>query len=251
MDLKDFTARYRTARTPVGEIAYVDIGSGPVVLFVHGVSVNSALWRRVIGTVSAEFRCLAIDLPLHGRSPARSDHNYSLSRLADGLRAFLDTIGVNSVHLVGNDSGGAICQVFAAGNWQRLRSLVLTNSDTRGNIPPPTFARTVELARQGRMAASATRWIGNLELARSNRNIGGGYRDPKHLTDEAIRHFLTPTMGNEVVAREFERFLVMALREEDLIAAEPSSGNSVYRRPSSGQPKISTLRRSGPNGSPD
>jgi len=176
MDLDAFTSHYHLRNTRSGQLAYVDIGSGPVVLFVHGVCVNSALWRRVIAAVQHEYRCLAVDLPLHGRSPARADHNYSLATLAQALGDLLDDLDVPVVHLIGNDTGGAICQVFAATQRERLRSLTLTNCDTRDNIPPEPFVRTVELARQGRLAKTATRWVHNLNLVRSERissPIGG------------------------------------------------------------------------------
>ena len=224
MDLDSFTSHYQVADTRSGPLAYVDIGAGPPVLFVHGVSVNSALWRRVIAAVQDEYRCLAVDLPLHGRSPARSDHDYSLGTLAHMLRDLLDALGVPVVHLVGNDTGGAVCQVFAATQRERLRSLTLTNCDTRGNIPPEPFVRTVELARQGRLARVATRWVQDLNLARSERSIGSGYRNSAYLTDAAIRNYLGPVMGTLETAQEFEYFLTTALRDDDLMAIEPRLG---------------------------
>jgi pimeloyl-ACP methyl ester carboxylesterase len=220
MDLDAFTSHYQVADTRSGPLAYVDIGAGPPVLFVHGVSVNSALWRRVIAAVQDEYRCLAVDLPLHGRSPARADHDYSLGTLAGMLRDLLDVLDVPAVHLAGNDTGGAVCQIFAATQRERLRSVTLTNCDTRGNIPPEPFVRTVELARQGRFARVATRWVQNLNLARSQQSIGSGYRNSAYLTDAAIRHYLGPVMGTLETAREFEHFLTTALRDDDLIAAE-------------------------------
>jgi pimeloyl-ACP methyl ester carboxylesterase len=221
MDLDAFTSHYHLRDTRSGQLAYVDIGSGPPVLFVHGVCVNSALWRRVIAAVQHEYRCLAVDLPLHGRSPARSDHNYSLATLAQALGDLLDDLDVPVVHLIGNDTGGAVCQVFAATQHERLRSLTLTNCDTRDNIPPEPFVRTVELARQGRLAKAATRWVHNLNLARSERSIGSGYRNRAYLTDAAIRHYLGPVLGTLEVAKEFEHFLSTALRADDLITTEP------------------------------
>lgn len=221
MDLETFTSHYQVADTRSGPLAYVDIGAGPAVLFVHGVCVNSALWRRVIAAVQDDYRCLAVDLPLHGRSPARPDHHYSLATLAQGLCDLLDALNVPQVHLLGNDTGGAVCQVLAATQRARLRSLTLTNCDTRGNIPPASFVRTVELARAGRLARSATRWVRNLDLARSERSIGAGYRHSAYLTEAVIRHYLGPVMGTLEAAREFEHFLSTALRDDDLIATEP------------------------------
>jgi pimeloyl-ACP methyl ester carboxylesterase len=57
-----------TTTTRYGEISYLDAGTGPVALFVHGIATNAYLWRYVIGALSSQRRCIAIDLPLHGQS---------------------------------------------------------------------------------------------------------------------------------------------------------------------------------------
>ncbi len=49
----------------------------------------------------------------------------------------IDALGIDTIDLVGNDSGGAIAQIFAAHYPQRLRSLVLTNCDVHDGWPPP------------------------------------------------------------------------------------------------------------------
>ena len=57
--------------TRSGPASYVDTGGpGRPVLFVHGVGTSSYLWRNVIGLLDGERRCVAIDLPLHGHTPA-------------------------------------------------------------------------------------------------------------------------------------------------------------------------------------
>jgi pimeloyl-ACP methyl ester carboxylesterase len=53
--------------TPFGRIAYRERGEGPVALFVHGVIVNSYLWRHPLAELSALRRCIAVDLMAHGQ----------------------------------------------------------------------------------------------------------------------------------------------------------------------------------------
>ena len=64
--------RYRgEAATRSGPASYIDTGGdGPAALFVHGVGTSSYLWRHVIAQMAGERRCVAVDLPLHGRTPA-------------------------------------------------------------------------------------------------------------------------------------------------------------------------------------
>ena len=64
--------KYRSqVRTRSGPASYVDTGGpGRPVLFVHGVGTSSYLWRNVIAQLDGERRCVAVDLPLHGYTPA-------------------------------------------------------------------------------------------------------------------------------------------------------------------------------------
>src|SRR6266545_6185247 len=157
-----------TASTSFGDIAYVDVGEGPVALFVHGVFLNAELWRNVISALADERRCIAIDLPCHGETRVKPDQEVTLPAMADIVAGFCDALDIDRVDLVGNDSGGAVAQVFAARHPQRLRTLVLTNCDTHDNIPPENFKQPVELAAQGQLAPIAAELAVNAELARSD-----------------------------------------------------------------------------------
>lgn len=120
-----------------GTIQYADVGVGDPVLFVHGAFVNGALWRKVTGPLSEEYRCLVPTLPLGGhRVPMHPDADLTPSGLADLLAEFLDTLGLERATLVGNDSGGALSQVFLAEYPDRVERLVLTNCDAFENFPP-------------------------------------------------------------------------------------------------------------------
>jgi pimeloyl-ACP methyl ester carboxylesterase len=69
MQLQQLDARRHTVTTRSGDISYLDIGTGPVALFVHGVATNAYFWRNVIGGLAAgparaaaspwTFRCTA------------------------------------------------------------------------------------------------------------------------------------------------------------------------------------------------
>ena len=82
MQLAELDAHRHTAATSSGDISYLDIGTGPVALFVHGIATNAYLWRNVIGALSTPRRCIAVDLPLHGRSPVTAAQDLSIAELA-------------------------------------------------------------------------------------------------------------------------------------------------------------------------
>src|SRR5690349_23306338 len=155
MQLQELDAARRSVTTRSGEISYIDIGTGPAALFVHGVATNAHLWRNVIGGLAERRRCIALDLPLHGRSPVADEQDLSLAALAVVLEDFCDALGLTGVDLVANDTGGAIAQIFAARHPERLATFTLTNCDTSGNTPPESFKPIVELAAAGQLAPTA------------------------------------------------------------------------------------------------
>ncbi|HSS09318.1 MAG TPA: alpha/beta hydrolase [Acidimicrobiales bacterium] len=219
MNLETFDALRKTVESRSGPISYVDVGEGPVTLFVHGVGMNGYLWRNVIEALGDERRCLALDLPLHGHTPARPDQDFSLTALAEVVEDFCDALTLNQIDLVANDTGGAVCQIFAVRHAGRLRTMVLTNCDTHDNVPPEEFMPTVELAASGELAPTAGQLVDDPELARTI-VYASTYEHPERLSDEEVRAFLEPVVGSLATARQFERLLT-SLRAEDLLAVEP------------------------------
>ncbi len=129
MQPRELDAGRRTVSTTSGEISFIDIGTGPAALFVHGVGTNAYLWRNVIGSLAGSRRCLAIDLPLHGQTPVAPGQDLSVAAMASVLEDFCDAVGLASIDLVANDTGGAVAQVFAARNsagWRRSPSPTAT-----------------------------------------------------------------------------------------------------------------------------
>jgi pimeloyl-ACP methyl ester carboxylesterase len=219
MQLSEVDAHRHTAATRSGEISYIDIGAGPVALFVHGIVTNAYLWRHVIEALAGQRRCIAVDLPLHGRSPVTAEQDLSLPALAAGLDDFCEALGLNGIDLVANDTGGAIAQVFAARHARRLATLTLTNCDTAGNLPPDAFKPLVELAAAGNLAPSAVAMLGDLEAA-AQVSFASGYEHLDRIDRDVIRSYLEPCFGTMERARQFERLLV-ALDDGDLQAVTP------------------------------
>ena len=219
MEIHELDAHRHATATRSGEVSYVDVGTGPVALFVHGLATSAYLWRNVIEALAGQRRCIAIDLPLHGQSPVTPEQDVSIAALAQLIGDFCDAVGLDRVDLVANDTGGAIAQVFAARNPQRLATLTLTNCDTSDNLPPETFKPTVELAAAGALAPAAVSLLGNIDAAR-DLVFGPGYEHPELLAPETVRAYLEPCFGTLDRALQFER-MVVALDADDLQAVEP------------------------------
>jgi pimeloyl-ACP methyl ester carboxylesterase len=219
MQPRELDASRRTVSTTSGEISYIDIGTGPAALFVHGVGTNAYLWRNVLGPLATARRCLAIDLPLHGQTPVAAGQDLSVAALASVLEDFCDALELTGIDLVANDTGGAVAQVFAARNPHRLATLTLTDCDTEGNLPPEAFKPVIDMAAAGDLAPAMAALMEDIGAAR-DAAFGSAYEHPNDTDPAVIRAYLEPCVGTPERAREFERLLV-ALDSGDLEAVQP------------------------------
>jgi len=138
----------KSARLASGTIEYREAGTGDPIVFVHGLLVNGRLWDGPASLLSEEFRCIVPDWPMGShRTPMNPDADLSPPGQAELIAAFLDSLGIERVIIVGNDSGGAISQIFAAAHPDRVDRLILTNCDTHENFPPFPFSLMPPLAR--------------------------------------------------------------------------------------------------------
>lgn len=133
-------------RTSAGRIRYSETGAGPALVFVHGLLANGGLWRKVVPRLSDRFRCIVPDWPLGAhRVPMSPDADLSPPGLARVIAEVLESLDVDGATLVGNDTGGALCQLVAAGHPERVGAMVLSDCDTYENFLPPLF-RPLQLA---------------------------------------------------------------------------------------------------------
>jgi len=212
VDIATFHARRRFAEVKSGRIAYVEDGEGPAALFVHGVPLNGYHWRHVIDRVRQRRRCIAVDLMGLGYSEIAPTRDVSFTAQACMLAEVLDALGIEQVDLVGNDSGGAIAQIFAAHHPHRLTSLVLTNCDVHDGWPPPQVLPLIERARAGTLAPIFQPMIERPGLLRERYARGESvplfrsYADPSVLTDEVIRLYLQPLLSSQQRIDAFQRY---------------------------------------------
>ena len=116
---------------------YADTGgSGPPVVFLHGVLMNGTLWSEIVEGLRDRYRCIVPELPFGAHAtpmPVDADRRLeSLARMVAGLLAELD---LRNVTLVCNDWGGAQLAVRPGGS-DRVANLVLVSCEAFDNYPP-------------------------------------------------------------------------------------------------------------------
>jgi pimeloyl-ACP methyl ester carboxylesterase len=219
MFLQNFDDHRHTVATRAAEVSYVEVGAGPPALFVHGIATNAYVWHDLIGHLADVRRCIAIDLPLHGRSTARPEQEMTIGAFADVVAEVCQRLDLTDVDLVAHDTGGAIAQVFAARHPRLLRTLTLTNCETQDDIPPAAMAPTVELARAGQLAPAAASILA--DPAASRGFFATGYQNPDFLSQDLVNAFLEPVVGTPAAAERFQE-LIAGLGPADLRAAAPA-----------------------------
>jgi haloalkane dehalogenase len=111
-----------------GHIHYVDEGSGPTVLLLHGNPTWSYIYRDVIKQLRGECRLVAVDLPGFGMSRAPAGYGFTPREHADVVTDFVARLELEDLVLVVQDWGGPIGMSYAVGHRENLRGVVIMNT---------------------------------------------------------------------------------------------------------------------------
>lgn len=223
LDLAAFHASRRFAVTGFGRIAYVERGSGPAALFIHGLPLNGFQWRGALERLATLRRCIAPDSMGLGYSEIPEGQNLSPEAQAEMFADFLDALRIPAADLVASDSGGAIAQIFVARYPERVRTLLLTNCDVHEDSPPPALLPVIAASKEGTFADQML-----LPQLRDKANVRSAtglstccYSTRAHPTDEAIECYLSPLLSSPLRKAQFHGYCI-ELERNPLLAIEPA-----------------------------
>lgn len=132
------------------DVEYADTGTGPTILFVHGVYVTGAVWNDVVAELSDGFRCIAPTWPLGAHSTSTDGADLGAEAAARRIVHFVEALDLTAVTVVANDTGGGLVLASLGDpglDTSRVARLVLTNCDSYEHFPPGSFAQIVKLCR--------------------------------------------------------------------------------------------------------
>ncbi|HAP77202.1 MAG TPA: alpha/beta hydrolase [Acidimicrobiaceae bacterium] len=181
-------ARYLDVGT--GEVAYRSVGTGPDVLFVHGWPVSGATFRCLLPHLAPHVTCHVIDLPGAGSSRYTADTPLSVANHIHSVRRTIDLLGLESVAVVGHDSGGLIARHAVAGD-ARVRALGLI--DTEQSTGTSWKFRSFLAGRHLPGFGAALGFLaGKPRLRRARLVLGDAFADASLLDGEFDEFFLRP-----------------------------------------------------------
>lgn len=212
-------------RLPQGTIRYREVGdpSLPPAVFVHGLLVNGLLWRKVAPRLAGQLRCIVPDWPLGSHElPLAPGADATPGGIAQLIVDFLAALELDDVTLVGNDSGGALCQLVVTRHPERVGRLVLTNCDAYENFLPPLFRYLQWIARVPGLPRIALQSLRVPALRRLPTAYGAlvKRRLPREIEDAYVR----PILRDSGVLRDTTAFLRGIDKRDTLAAAERFGG---------------------------
>jgi haloalkane dehalogenase len=168
-------------------IHYVDVGEGPLLLFVHAGPGWSFVFRGLIVELRERFRCVTLDLPGSGLSPVEEGSSVTFASSSHALEGFVRALELHEVTLVAHDIGGPVAIEAFSRLEGRLRGFVVTGSFAWPMREYPSIARMLRLvggramgvldAGANLIASSTARFgLGSLSAA-GRRAYRGPYRD--------------------------------------------------------------------------
>jgi pimeloyl-ACP methyl ester carboxylesterase len=106
------------------QVVYTEAGSGPFLVFIHGLGSCLMAWERNLAEMQTYYRCLALDLPGYGQS-CKGEITPGMGYYADCISQFLAGLGIEKCILVGHSMGGQIALTTALNYPDLVEKLVL------------------------------------------------------------------------------------------------------------------------------
>jgi len=191
-----------------GTIAYSETGppDAPAIVFIHGAFVDGTLWREVVPRLEGSYRCVVPDLPLGSHvTPMNPGADLTPPGLAKLVADFIESLELEDVTLVGNDTGGAICQLVVTRHPERIGRLVLTPCDAYENFLPPAFRYLQVLAR---IPGGVTAMAQTMRLPASSRSpLAFGWLSKRRIPSDVLAAWAAPVIRDRKVRRDLRRVL--------------------------------------------
>jgi 3-oxoadipate enol-lactonase len=169
------------------------------VLFIHGNDESGVSWFGWVPRMGQEFRLIRPDLPGLGHSAIPPGFEWSMASLATILAHFLDSIGVESAHIIGAKTGGAIAMQFAADYPQRTRTLIVASAPITPVDRKIAFLSPSPSSQQKRLGSAASKeqieyWNNMMSSTSPQTRVGIGKVETALNMEGVLPRIVAPTL---------------------------------------------------------
>jgi pimeloyl-ACP methyl ester carboxylesterase len=202
--IDSFSERKKFLDVGSARVAYIDEGSGPPVILLHGCPFSSWEWKDVIPILSKRYRVIAPDLLGLGDTSVRLDDDYRLPNEMTMVVGLLDSLAIGEARFVGHDHGGATAEFMMKYHPERIHSLVLTNVeayDQWPSGPEKPYLRMILNPITGPLFRLA---FGLEPVQREAYSVAVHHED--RLTDEMLEAFVQPQLATATRWARLRRF---------------------------------------------
>jgi len=121
----------RLVHLPRGPVGVTDVGTGPVVVAIHGLPGTHRDWRYLGPVIEGPLRLVRVDLPGFGASPAPDGVRLSADVFARAVLGVMDALDLGRVVVLGHSFGGIVATAIAAQHPSRVAGLAVLASPGR------------------------------------------------------------------------------------------------------------------------
>lgn len=229
----------KKAAEVLGErIAYIDEGSGPVVLFLHGNPTSSYLWRNIIPYAAKNHRVVAPNLIGMGDS-SKPDINYTFADHVRYVDGFIEAMGLRDITLVVHDWGSVLGMRYARRNLENVRVIAFMEALVPPGVPVASYDAMGPLTG-GLFRALRTPGLGESMILQHNffvETVLGRMGSGRTLSEAEILHYRAPfaAVKDRLPTLAWPRQIPIAGEPADVAAEIEANGDWLY---SSGIPKL-------------
>ncbi|MFP3983188.1 MAG: alpha/beta fold hydrolase [Desulfurivibrionaceae bacterium] len=184
-------------------ISYLDEGSGPAVVMLHGNPTWSFYYRNLTALLQKGFRVIVPDHLGCGLSSKPQNYPYRLKNHIDNLEMLLNHLGLSELSLVLHDWGGAIGLGYGVRHPDRIRSLVILNTAA---FPAKNLPLRLRLCRLPLLGAILVRGLNGFARAATYMAVN------KRMAPEIARQYLEPydSWKNRIAVLRFVQDIPMS-----------------------------------------
>lgn len=166
---------------------YLEGGSGPTILMLHGFSGDKDNWTRFAQYFTGDYHVVIPDLPGFGESARHPDWSYDLISQRERLKAFVAALDLSSFHVIGNSMGGHLAGLYAHAYPQQVRSIGFVDNAGVSSPQKSEMTRRLEQGENPLLVDSAEDFDRMLRFVFVEPpKIPGSVKE--YLADKAVEH---------------------------------------------------------------